>query len=232
MSHDLDALFWRARRQLPRSFWGDVLPKRSQPHFQALFGMSGYEKLDGGFWVPQPLPRRGRSPRPGLVMAVRTGDPWGGEMAEHGLPPWVRYSPQTSIVTEASSRRMLARHALEGPEILDLLLLPDGDFSKAPLLLTGMAPALGAARDCVTWEDRAERPVLVVRSVERWLRRWTNGACLPLGQAVEQASFLRGLTGGIHTEDVAHGRALQAMMLRPAPALPSIFVEAAAEEAA
>jgi hypothetical protein len=230
MQNDLDKLFWSARRALPRSFWGDFLPARLQADFRDLFGILPVAKAGDGYWQPRPW-RGHRAEHLRLIVAVRAGDPYGGEMAGYGLPAWVERDPVSRLPTESSRLRLLAERALHGPDIVDLLCLPDWRMQRPPLRYSGLATALGAAIDGQCWEDRSAEPVLVVRNIRRWLAKAAEGACLPLGTQDEQAGLLRGLTGGILTEDVAHGQALQALMRRPVAPIPSIFV-VSAEEAA
>jgi hypothetical protein len=225
MIDDPAALFWRAQRFMAPDAWR-LLFGKGQWLFRDAFGMLPVAKAGDGYWQP----RDWRSAKPSdfrLVMAIRCGDPFEGEPD----PAWLERNPDTWQLTEACRLQLLGMRALKGPDIIDLVCWPDRALKRTPLRLTGMARAIGGAIDDIAWTDRAEGEVLVVRDFHRWVARCFDGACLPLGTAEEQADLLRSFRGGVRTEDVSHGLALEKLMLRPAPAIPSIVVEAAEEAA-
>jgi hypothetical protein len=225
MIDDPAKLFRRAQRLMPPEAWA-MLFGRGQWLFRDAFGMLPVAKAGDGYWQP----RDWRSAKPAdfrLVMAIRCGDAFEGEAA----PAWVERDPDTWQLTETSRLQLLGMRALKGPDIIDLVCWPDRALQRTPLRLTGMARAIGGAIDDIAWSDRAEEEVLVVRDFHRWVARCLEGACLPLGSPEEQAALLRSFRGGIRTEDVAHGVALDKLMRRPVPETPRINVEVPGEAA-
>jgi hypothetical protein len=225
MIDDPAALFWRAQRLMPPEFLRERFGV-GQWLFRNVFGMLPVAKAGEGYWQPRDW-RTARSKDWRIVMAIRCGDPFEGEAD----PAWLERDPVSRCPTEASRLTLLGMRALHGPDIIDLVCWPDWAMRRAPLRLTGMARAIGGAIDDLDWSDRAETDVLVVRDIHRWISRCLDGACLPLGTADEQATLLRSFTGGVRTEGVQHGLALEKLMLRPAPAIPKISVEAGEEAA-
>lgn len=224
MAYDLEEIFGEASRRLPPDFYRLWFGPMHWA-YRSLFGIWPVRRAGDGYWQPQAW-RGHRQSDLRLVMAVRCGDPFDDGL---GYPAWIACDPVHGLPTPLMRPRLLGARALWGPEILDLVVL-DWRMARPPLRLSGMAQALGGTVDASSWADRDDEPVLVVRDVGRWLARVLDGACLPLGDANEQAGLLRGFAGGLVTETTAHGRELDALMRRAAPRLPDLFVEQRKDE--
>ncbi|MDD2794379.1 hypothetical protein [Acidocella sp.] len=163
------------------------------------------EKADDGavIWQLHPRPDEASQKSWVWLLAVRAGYS-ARKLALLGTLDWQEWK---NAVEDDPALECYA-NAVFGPDIIDLVAY-SLDFARCYGTLLRNTCVLGSPQHPAD----AGAPVRVFRGVDAWFRAGCAGVVL-LGDEEENIHWLRQCAGGIVTDDVAHGQALQKKLKR------------------